>query len=53
MIEMFMKYVPDPDVRERAVREIAMRMGGDLELEMRPSEISIPRNVVDYQEITQ
>lgn len=47
MIDMFMKYLPDPDIRERAVTELAARMGGDLEIDMKPSEISMPRQLVD------
>lgn len=40
MIDVLMKYVPDPDQRERVVKEIAYRMGGDLEVSMKPSEVS-------------
>lgn len=49
MVDILMKYVPEPDTRERVVKEIAARMGGDMELTMRPSEISM-RNVVDIDE---
>lgn len=36
--DIFLKYLPDPMTRERAVRELANRLGGDVSLEMRPSE---------------
>jgi len=45
MIDVLLKYVPEPSERERVIREISMRMGGDLEIEMRPSEVSMPKFV--------
>lgn len=39
IVDLFLKYIPDNDTRERAIRELASRMGGDVEVEMRPSEI--------------
>lgn len=39
MVDMFLKYIPDADMREQAIRELASRMGGDVEVSMRPSEI--------------
>jgi hypothetical protein len=47
MVDLFMKYIPDPDIREMAVRELAKRMGGDVEADMRPSEIALPQSVID------
>lgn len=49
MIDVLMKYIPDPDSRVRIIKEIASRMGGDVELEMLPSEIS-KSQVIDYVE---
>lgn len=45
--DLLLKYIPDPDVREQAVRELAIRMGGDVEVEMSRSEYSLPGKVVD------
>jgi hypothetical protein len=39
LVDMFIKYIPDADARERALRELASRMGGDVEVSMNPSEI--------------
>jgi hypothetical protein len=39
MVDMFLKYIPDPDLREQALRDLASRMGGDVEVSMKPSEI--------------
>jgi hypothetical protein len=39
LVDMFMKYIPDADDRERAIRELASRMGGDVEVSMKPSEV--------------
>lgn len=49
MVDVLLKYLPDPDSRERAVKEIALRMGGDMELSMRPSEISMKSNMIDAE----
>jgi hypothetical protein len=38
MVDLFMKYITDPNVREGAVKELAARMGGDVEAQMRNSE---------------
>jgi len=40
--DILMKYIKDPADRERAAKELATRMGGDVEVEMRPSEFSLP-----------
>lgn len=53
MIDVLMKYLPDPDTRERVVKELAIRMGGDLALEMLPSEISVPRKFIDSNYISE
>jgi hypothetical protein len=37
--DILMKYVPDPFERERAAKELASRMGGDMAVQMQPSEI--------------
>jgi hypothetical protein len=37
--DMFMKYIDDPNLRERAAKELASRMGGDMSVQMQPSEI--------------
>lgn len=39
LVDMFIKYIPDADKREQALRELASRMGGDVEVSMKPSEI--------------
>jgi hypothetical protein len=39
IVDILLKYIPDPGMRERAIRELASRMGGDVEVTMRPSEI--------------
>ena len=39
MVDIFMKYIPEVEMRERAIRDLANRMGGDVEVTMRPSEI--------------
>jgi hypothetical protein len=44
MVDILMKYLPDPSLRERVVKEIATRMGGDMEISMMPSEISMSHN---------
>ena len=40
--DILMKYIPDPDNRERAARELASRMGGDVETEVHPREFTMP-----------
>lgn len=40
--DILMKYLPDPELRERAAKELAARMGGDIEVEMEPREYSLP-----------
>ena len=47
MADIMLKYLPDIHVRERAIRELAARMGGDVSVEMRPSEIVINGTMVD------
>lgn len=37
--DLLMKYIPDPFERERAAKELASRMGGDMSVELQPSEI--------------
>ena len=39
LVDMFLKYIPDADMREQAIRELASRMGGDVQVSMKPSEI--------------
>ena len=41
MVDILMKYIGNPDDRERAIREIASRLGGDVSVEMLPSEVSM------------
>lgn len=41
--DILMKYIPEPDKRDRALKELANRMGGDINIEMNPSEINAPR----------
>lgn len=41
MVDVMMKYIQDPGDRERAIRELASRMGGDVGVEMLPSEVSV------------
>lgn len=42
--DLLIKYIADPEERERAVRELATRMGGEIkqDVEMRRSEYSLP-----------
>jgi hypothetical protein len=40
-----MKYITDPDQRERAARELASRMGGDREVTINRNEYSLPGNI--------
>lgn len=40
LVDIFLKYIDDPNTREKAIRELANRMGGDVEVTMRPSEIA-------------
>jgi hypothetical protein len=42
MVDLFMKYITDPAIREGAVKELAARMGGDVEAQMRNSEFRMP-----------
>jgi hypothetical protein len=39
IVDILLKYIPEADMRERAIRELANRMGGDVEVTMKPSEI--------------
>jgi hypothetical protein len=39
MVDILMKYLPDPDTRERVAKELASRLGGDIEITMQPSEV--------------
>lgn len=43
--DILMKYIKDPSDRDRAAKELAMRMGGDVEedVEMRRSEFALPK----------
>lgn len=43
--DILMKYLTDPEVRERAARELAARMGGDMSVELEPFEYSLPEQV--------
>ena len=49
MIDILLKYLPDPDMREHVIKEIAARMGGDLAWESKPSEISLNGRFVDSE----
>lgn len=40
--DLLMKYLSDPLVREKAARELAARLGGDVEVTMVRSEFSLP-----------
>lgn len=43
--DLFMKYIPEPMMREKAAKELAARIGGDnIEIEMRPSEVRLMRD---------
>lgn len=37
--DIIIKWIPEPSDRERAAREIANRMGGDMSVQMQPSEV--------------
>jgi hypothetical protein len=37
--DLFMKWIPDPFNREKAAKELASRMGGDMSVSLQPSEI--------------
>jgi hypothetical protein len=39
MVDIFVKYISDPFQRERAARELAKRLGGDIEAELLPAEV--------------
>lgn len=39
--DILMKYIPDPFDRERAAKELASRMGGDMSVQLQPSEVRI------------
>lgn len=43
MVDLIMKYIDDPASREQFVKELAVRMGGDVEVTMRPSEVLLPK----------
>jgi hypothetical protein len=47
--DLFSKYITDPNVRERAARELAARLGGEVaqNVDMRRSEVYLP----DYSEV--
>lgn len=40
--DILMKYIRDPDIMEMAVRELATRVGGDIEVNLNRSEYSLP-----------
>lgn len=40
--DIIMRYIPDPSVRERAAKELASRMGGDVEVKLQRNEFSLP-----------
>jgi hypothetical protein len=46
-VDLFIKYISDPIMRDKAVAELANRMGGDIEVTMLPSEVTIPGVFVD------
>lgn len=39
--DILMKYITDPSIRDRAARELANRMGGDMEVELQPREVKM------------
>jgi len=39
MVDLFMKYIPDPTAREQAAKELASRIGGDVDAKIYPNEI--------------
>lgn len=41
IVDLFVKYIDDLELRERALKELVVRMGGDVEIEMYPSEVDI------------
>ena len=43
--DLLMKYLPDPQLREKAAKELAVRLGGDVEVTMPRSEYSLPGGV--------
>jgi hypothetical protein len=43
--DILMKYISDPDQRERAARELASRMGGDHEVTINKHEYSLPGEI--------
>lgn len=45
--DILMKYIPDPDNRERAAKELASRMGGDVSVSLASQEYSLPREVLN------
>lgn len=47
IVDIMMKYLPDPDTRERVAVELAQRLGGNIEIEMRPSETFSMGGVID------
>lgn len=47
IVDIFMRYIDDPSMRERAVKELAIRIGGDISVELMPSEISRSGAIID------
>lgn len=47
IVDLFIKYISDPIMRDKAVAELANRMGGDIDVELLPSEVTIPGAFVD------
>lgn len=43
--DLLMKYIPDPEIRERAAKELAVRLGGDVEVELEPYEYTLPGRI--------
>ena len=39
MVDLFMKYIPDPVAREQAAKELANRIGGNVDAKIYPNEI--------------
>jgi hypothetical protein len=42
--DILMKYISDPFDRERAAKELASRMGGDMSVQLQPSEVRLMEN---------
>lgn len=43
LVDILMKYITDPADRDRVLKDLAARMGGDIEVNLQPSEIRLPK----------